>query len=201
MPEKIAQTAETDVLTVDRRLASRLAALALIVGFFLFLVGYFLGKKQAIQEFMSKIEQDSLADQVYASMHALYDVSDTMQVPNESTIAGQENAQGSCDLASQQENAQEMQSKETGKEYIAQIARFPRAKQARQLMQRLKKYGILATIKEQERSTMGGKKSAWYYVMTVPAAKKEELLKTIAKIKKHEPIKDIKIIDNEVQRA
>ncbi len=56
----------------------------LLLSFFLFMGGYFLGQKNAITAFSNKIEQESFSDQIYSSMCSL---SDNGQVEED----GQEN--------------------------------------------------------------------------------------------------------------
>ena len=38
------------------------------------MAGYFLGQKSGVEKFATKMEQDSLADQIYSSLCTLYDV-------------------------------------------------------------------------------------------------------------------------------
>ena len=61
---------------LNQRQLSLLVAGLLALSFFIFISGYFLGKKRAAEEFSYKADQESLADQIYSSMCVLYDAKD-----------------------------------------------------------------------------------------------------------------------------
>jgi len=57
----------------------------IITSFFIFIAGYFLGKKKAVEKFYNKIDQDSLADHIYYSVCSIYDNNNEEAMRQEST--------------------------------------------------------------------------------------------------------------------
>src|SRR3989337_212428 len=63
-----------DLLVFDRRQASIVVATLILIAFFIFISGYFWGKKRAMEQFVDQVSQGSFADQVYyASLYSTYD--------------------------------------------------------------------------------------------------------------------------------
>ena len=79
-----------------RQMSLAVAAL-LALSFFIFMTGYFLGKRKAIQEFSYHVDQESLADQIYSSMCVLYDAKDDNE-DEEEVSEENENAEISKDV-------------------------------------------------------------------------------------------------------
>lgn len=63
---------KSGVFLTSRRV-SWLVSLIVLFCFFIFIAGYFFGKKNAVEKFYHKIEQDSFADHIYYSMCSMYD--------------------------------------------------------------------------------------------------------------------------------
>lgn len=59
-------------IVAERKTLSHIVALALLIGFFIFVSGYFLGKRSATQEFLHQFEQESFADRISHSLHTQY---------------------------------------------------------------------------------------------------------------------------------
>ncbi len=67
---------KSGVFLTSRRV-SWLVSLIVLFCFFIFIAGYFFGKKNAVEKFYHKIEQDSFADHIYYSMCSMYDKGST----------------------------------------------------------------------------------------------------------------------------
>ena len=63
----------TQGLFMHNKQVSLMVASLLMLSFFLFMGGYFLGQKNAIATFSNKIDQESFSDQIYSSMCSLSD--------------------------------------------------------------------------------------------------------------------------------
>lgn len=57
---------------LENRHVSLLLSAIILIGFFVFISGYFFGKKKTVEKFYSKVDQESLADHVYYSVCANY---------------------------------------------------------------------------------------------------------------------------------
>ncbi|MDR3550434.1 MAG: hypothetical protein P4L31_03405 [Candidatus Babeliales bacterium] len=66
----------TQGLFMHSRQVSLIVASLLLLSFFLFMGGYFLGQKNAVRAFSNKIDQESFGDQIYSSMCSLCDNGD-----------------------------------------------------------------------------------------------------------------------------
>src|SRR6266403_1787827 len=82
-------------LFIPNRQLSIVVAVFLFLTFSIFMTGYFLGKKKAVEQFTHEIQQDAFADKVYATVLATEPIQenqlqaiDTLLVANaEETIA------------------------------------------------------------------------------------------------------------------
>lgn len=63
-------------LFMHSRQVSLIVASLLLLSFFLFMGGYFLGQKNAVMAFSNKIDRESFGDQIYSSMCSLCDNGD-----------------------------------------------------------------------------------------------------------------------------
>ena len=62
-----------NLLELNQSQVSGIVACALLGTFFIFMAGYYWGKKSAVEHFSSQFEQDSFADRIYSSMCLLYE--------------------------------------------------------------------------------------------------------------------------------
>ncbi len=124
-------------LIIERHLAHRLGALAILIAVVLIMLGYFWGKKQALEEFIQHIEQESLAEQVYSSISLLY--------PQQYIATTEAEPELSSD---------------------AELARCAQNTQAQKIIQYLLKQGIPATVQERISMTVTGKTVPWYQITT-----------------------------------
>jgi cell division septation protein DedD len=197
---------------LNNRHMSWALSIILLLNFFVFMTGYFLGKKQAVDQLNYKIDQESLTDHVYSSMYALYDTkaqpesSDTIEPEDEvaeADLAIEEPAvEQAVDITAQvqvsdeiPENTAEVTSiQNNGHEYYAQLVGFSSEKAAQQFVKKLAQRDITAHIKQRPSKTAKGRIVHWYQVITESFTKKEELLKLVENIKRRENLHDVRII-------
>lgn len=79
-------------LFITNRHASWAVSLAIIWSFFVFISGYFLGQRAVLEQFATRLEQDSLSDKIYSSLCTLYEVDNEAEVND--TDAASEGEEG-----------------------------------------------------------------------------------------------------------
>jgi hypothetical protein len=182
-----------------------------------FFGGYFWGKRSAALQFMYKIEQDSFADQIYASLCALYDYDPVSQktVPIEITASDhvpeqleeitmssvslvQDSAQGNpaitennCDEATQEISPAQ---KENISTCYAELVGFGAEQSALLFSKKLQKKGYDVAVKKRISTTAKKKKVAWFQVVTSVTHDKDALQEMVDRISQEEKLKGIKII-------
>lgn len=77
-----------------RFLISSCAAFLLIL-FFVFMAGYYWGKKSAIEQLSHQFDQESFADRVYSSMYMMYDAGEEDDEREETPLEMQESERSS----------------------------------------------------------------------------------------------------------
>lgn len=177
---------EFKLMLTMRQLSLAVAGL-LALSFFIFISGYFLGKKKAIQEFSYHVDQESLADQIYSSMCVLYDAKDDneededVQEENE-TIETSKLSEQKEEVAS--ETSQKMVNNQ--KNYKFTLAGFSAAQhdEATKMVARLSKKGFSAQVNEIPSKTSKGKIITWYQVVANVVSGQEDLEVTSQEIAK-----------------
>jgi len=203
---------------LNNRHMSWALSIILLLNFFIFMIGYFLGKKKVIDQLNHKIDQESLTDHVYSSMYALYDnkvqpgISDNAEPGDETTEAEtseEQSVEQAVDAAAQvkvleseealaeespRNVAEVITVKNDGHEYYAQLVGFGNERAAQQFVRKLAQRDITAHIKQRPSRTAKGRTIYWYQVITESFAKKEELLTLVETIKRREKLHDVRII-------
>ena len=192
-------------LVIDRTLVSRLTALTLVAGLFLFIAGYFLGKKQGVHEFLKTFEHESFADQIYTAMHTIYPPESFLaELAAEESADVVDPAHPGVFLPDQADNNAAYNNvaytnvvhnnatrADQEKGYYANVIGFRTRKAAEHFKERLRKKGIDLIIKERQSATLKGKKTIWFQVCTHVYAETLALADVIEHIKKVENIKEI----------
>jgi len=112
---------------LTHRHISWLLSLCIMSSFFIFVAGYFLGKKKAVEKFYNKIDQDSLADRIYYSVCSIYENNDE-KLDQESTEDVQAGQLAVCEEKKSSEVQKEIAQKavigdeKTAKETVQQVA-------------------------------------------------------------------------------
>jgi hypothetical protein len=191
---------QESVFTLNPRNVSAVVALVLAMAFFIFMAGYFLGQKRAAEQFTYRIDQESLADQIYSSVCGLYDDHSEDELDDSDGIEKTEIAH----LVQEQERPQLLVSEESIHSvaeqpasknlYSAQLVGFGTKVAAQKCLNRLASLGYQVAIQERASSSRGGKKVSWYQVVTHQYHDKNALMEDVEKIKKIERIHDVRIV-------
>ena len=178
-----------DILFLDRRQASLIFAGLIAFTFFVFVAGYFWGKKHAVEHLVHRATYDSFADQAYgasltssARCSSEDEHSDKTDSPNSAT-----GELASSSLPQLENNRSEVR-------YGALLAGFGSECRAQQLVDRLMNKGVLTHLKKRWSKTPRGKMVSWYQVETQPYVDRDQLQKLIDKVQKLEKIKNIQIV-------
>ena len=183
-------------LYLNARQTSAVFAGALLLSFLIFMSGFFLGQKKAVDEFSQKVDQESLADQIYSSLCTLYDIkpeedSDEQETSTEQSPEHETNsmpADQSNDVAGSEQPAAEQQKV---RHYYAKLAGFGSPKAAYAFQERLAKKDIVVEIKKIQSRTKKGRVITWYQAITPIFDDELVFLGVIERIKAYERIKDI----------
>ncbi|BDC34560.1 hypothetical protein Noda2021_05180 [Candidatus Dependentiae bacterium Noda2021] len=182
-------------LIIEPRQASALIAGGILVTFLVFISGFFLGQKKALTEFSHKVDQESLADQIYSSLCVLYDVKSEDTNDEQETVASDsiqtlssEGNQESAPLEVAETSEQEPQ---PTKHYYAKLSGFGTQKAALAFQKRLSEKDICVEIKKIQSRTKKGRLVTWYQAITPMFTDELAFLGVIERIKAYERIKDI----------
>ncbi|MBA3953964.1 SPOR domain-containing protein [Candidatus Dependentiae bacterium] len=164
-------------LQLTQQQVSSLIASLLMLSFFIFIGGYYWGKKQAAEVLSSTVQNEFLADKVYTTLQ----------------IARLEEKPEEPDSPSEVEAV-----KTPACKYYAQLGKFSSQRVAQAYIKKLENVGCPATLIEQKSATVQGKNSRlWYQVVTPLYTKQEELKELLNQIREVAHPKDISIITDE----
>ena len=213
-------TPEKDHLYITRKQGTLFGAGILVICLFIFVIGYFLGKKSVMDEFSKKISKDSFVDQVeYAFATQALRQADNDQdedEENEDVVAfDTENETPSQSAPAQNimmdnkpeekaisivpsENSNSISTQTVPSESFcyAKLVGFGTQKAAISFAERLKQQKINVQIKTNISKTAQGKKRIWYQATTPEYSSIASLEQDINKIVKFEHIRkqDVQII-------
>ncbi len=199
---------EKNGLFIPTRQVSACVALAISLLSVVFMTGYFFGKKQMVDQFVVKAEQDSFADQIYASLCALYDQDSesitTMAQRDKTPIVIQEEAiekkasaviqPEKSDIPTQVSIVADSDRGVSSLQYYAQLIGYGTKKAADSFVQKLQKKGVPALVKIRRSQTAQGRKTTWYQVVTKPFSDRKALELLTQSIAHDEKIKGIRVI-------
>lgn len=204
-------------LTISNRHATWGVSLAIIWSFFVFISGYFLGQRTILEQFATRLEQDSLSDKIYSSLCTLYEVDNEAEVTD--TDASSEGEDVQSDTDQEQKTEEHLLVDQTGalsgvkvaqegvspvksvvtdakkKSYYAPLAGFGSAEHAYAFAQRCTKKNIKVVVKKKPSKSSKGRTHYWYQVVTHPYDDKKTLMGAIDTIKRAEHIRDIQILE------
>lgn len=194
---------------LNNRHMSWALSIVLLLLFFVFIVGYFIGQRKGIDQLNHKIDQESLTDHVYSSMYALYDgkvkpeASDNVEPGEENDLNSDEPAlDQTIDVTAEVKPVEQTAKADSNTaapktnehEYYAQLVGFSSARTAQQFVQKLAQRDITAHIKQRPSKTAKGRIVHWYQVITETFTKKEDLIMLVEDIKRREKLHDVRII-------
>lgn len=168
-----------DHFIVSRKTLSHIVSFLLLAGFLIFLVGYLLGKRKAMQEFSEIHKQNLFGEHV---LQAFADMQPVQQASSDHEVVSYVN--------------QESQEKPSDKLY-AQLVSFGTPHGAQEVVNRLQRNGINTTIIKHKATVphaKGTKVVHWYQVVTDSYSSPEELQTVVAGIKKIVKLHDIRIV-------
>ena len=176
---------------LDRKQINQTIAVAIVVGIFLFLGGYFWGQHTAIDQVLNAVERDSFADQIYYSMcpanEAKEENTDTADTADEET---EEQAPSE---AQPQETPQPQVAE--SKKFFGELAGFGTHQNAQRCAHRLEQKGFKVQVVKRISKSARGRTVAWYQVTTEDFADKAIAEQTIARMKALERLGDVKILE------
>ncbi|GMU19392.1 MAG: hypothetical protein AMXMBFR12_05840 [Candidatus Babeliales bacterium] len=182
--------------SLNQKQMSLLLASILAFSFFIFISGYFLGKKRAAEEFSYKADQDSLADHIYSSMCVLYETKDDSEdseenEPDTEISENLENQKKSEEISPEAENLVTVQETSDPK-YFAELAGFSSSTLAegKNMLNRLKARGFDVKMIERVSQNSTGESCTWHQIITGSYSHKEDVQKIASEIARLEHIKE-----------
>lgn len=185
-------------LFLNNRQVSWAVAVIVLLSFFVFITGYFLGKRKAVEAFSHTVDQHSFADQIYTSMCSLYDAptsdNSVKEEPSQKealiTLAAQETALEKPEPETTTKQSAQVPSKQ----YMAQLIGFGTQKAAEQFKNRLCKNDMPVKIIKRQSKTAKGKVTTWYQAVTHKYDDKHKLETIVDQIAKKERLKGTRIV-------
>lgn len=215
------QYTQNNCLSLTPRQVSWVVSAFLLLSFFIFIAGYFLGQQRAITDFGGKIEQESLADAISASLYSRGDIKgnnndqadEEMQVePVSKTVDGDLLEKEAVQPGSESRHEQVGHTSELAtsvvqpevlektdivaadsRRYYAELIGFGTEQAAQAFVKRVKKSGIVVVSKKRLSKTARGKKIVWYQVVTEPYADQTALRDVVALLEKKEHLNGVSI--------
>jgi hypothetical protein len=183
---------DKDSLIIDRKQASRIVSASLLCAFFIFISGYFWGKKKAVEELTSSFEQQAISDKLNISNINSF----SPEVAQEKMQAVNDNDKEVI-LTKQEDELQNLN--EARELFVAQLCGFGTKKAAQQMIDRLKKAGITTILvmresKPANKNISNRKMIQWYQVLSEQYADKNQLAALVDAVKRLEKIHDVQIV-------
>jgi SPOR domain len=192
-------------LFVPNRQLSVVVAILLLLAFSIFMTGYFLGKRKAVEQFTQNMQQDAIADKIYttvlqasskasacaeATKDKTEDIADTLLVTHADENVATSPLLSHEEVAAVQHVGADL---EKTQHYYAQLIGFGTEKAAQSFVKKLSAKGIETEVKKRASKTVKGHTSYWYQVVTAQYSRKDDLLHLVDKLIKEENIKDARI--------
>lgn len=192
---KMCHCLDNEGLFVPNRQLSIVVAVCLLLGFSVFMAGYFLGKKKSVEQFTEKLQQEAFADKIYTTVLCTPQ-EDQQPTKDMLLVTSEDDSNAPSQLVSFNEPAfvqQEVSSQlnSTGDtRYYAQLIGFGTEKAAQLFVKKLAAKGIETDVKKRMSKTVKGNTSYWYQVVTTQYSNKDDLSALVDKLAKEENIKD-----------
>ena len=206
----------TNGFFITKRQASSVSAIIIFLFLCIFISGFFLGKKNAIEEFSNKVLNGSFADQARYSFYSLYggnpaaEESEEQEYEEEqSELIDSETQKRNEALfeeiaknVAQKENnllnviSPELKNNINGTErYSAELIGFGTHEAAEQFVKKAQKKGYNVFIRQRKSVTSKNKSARnWYQVVTDEFDDKSKLMDLVEKIKITERLHDVKLV-------
>ena len=185
---KVCHCSDSQGLFVPNRQLSVAVAAFLFLAFSIFMAGYFLGKKKAVEQFTERMQQDAFADQIYTTV--LSTTQDLQPATNSLLVASFNDDVVPSQLVSHDEIVLDNAVLENNAQhYYAQLIGFGTEKAAQLFVKKLSVKGIETEVKKRISKTVKGHSSYWYQVVTTAYTNKSDLSELVDRIAKEENIK------------
>lgn len=181
MPEK-----DQKIIEFSQQRASHIIAGLLVCAFFIFIAGYYWGKKTSIETLTEQLVQDSLADKMLCAFCCLNDESD-----NKAATIETETQDDTSKIA---QEAAQPDKNQSPKLYYAQLAGFGSLKAAKKCEADLHRNGYNVKSVERHSQTAKGQTRTWYQLVTENESNKEILIEKVDRIKRLAKLQGVKIV-------
>lgn len=165
--------AYNSALYLSNRQVSWLIASLILLSFFIFIAGYFLGQRKAVEH---QVELSTLHSMIPVHQNR----PDPIVAP---AVAYAPTIEGMLEDELSNEQL-----------YKAQLIGFGTLRAAHQFVDRLQQKNMPVRVQERHSKTAQGKEVIWYQVTTELFNDKQELMTFVERIKKEERLKDIRIV-------
>jgi hypothetical protein len=155
------------ILYLTNRQVSWLTASIVVLAFCIFIAGYVLGQKKALEEY------SSTGKGIFSSSYV--------------QVEGNKNPL-------EDELSASLNHESASKQYYAQLIGFGTLRAADKFAERLQQKNFPVKVVEKHSKTAQGKKIIWYQVVTETFDKKDDLIVFTQKIEKEERLNDIRIV-------
>jgi hypothetical protein len=208
--EKKCMCAGKEGLFLEKTVLNRLFAVAIVCALFIFVAGYFWGKKTATDQLITAIEKDSFADQIYYSMCSIYDQKDddgaepdvvsgeeegegTDAQENGSAVSAPEEKESSTVTPAAAAPKPKIAQKPT-KRYQANLAGFGSQQAAQQFVATLSKNNIKTKICKRSSKTARGRAVNWYQVVSDEYTDKVAFTQMVKNAKRCGKLRDVGVV-------
>lgn len=214
-PRNSYMSSHKDQIILTQRQASMIMASMIIVSLFIFITGYFLGKRTVINDFSSQVTQTALHDQIdylltSQSLQSSKDDDVSLQenqepdevphvhVVNQASISSEKiqidsdlssSAVKNSEIASHKKDAVITNALQSDRQYACLIG-FGTKTAANAFVARLKKHHISVILKTVISKTASGKTRTWFQAITPTYDSAKELQDVVNKVKRLEHIRD-----------
>lgn len=189
--DKCLCASDNGLFILNRQLSIVVAGL-LFLFFSFFIVGYFLGKRSAAEQFTQKMCQESFPDQIYTSVISAHE-----EIKNESSVIPEKMAQTDTEVSDISPvlslGEQSEGNNVTKSAYYAQLIGFGTEKAAQKFVQKLALKNVETFVKKRTSKTAKGRTIYWYQVVTPPYNDKDELSSLINRLAKEEKLSGVYI--------
>ncbi len=179
-------------LLAPRRQASFVAAAAMLLCTLIFMLGYLIGQKHVVDQFVCCLEERSFAEQVYASLHTAGGEYRTQDLVSAGTTT-QDVITSSNEVIAENEITP-VAAFTDDKHYYAQLIGFRTQQSAYTFADRLRGCGIPVLVRRRISSTARGTERHWYQVVSEPYQDRNELENLVDRVSGKEKLKGVRIL-------
>ncbi len=198
---QLCHCADNQGLFIPNRQLSAIVAVILLLAFSLFMAGYFLGKRKAVEQFTQDMQQDAVADRIYTTLLSTSSFAeatkDTQLTSDALLVTHGDETPAASSLMSQEivvaAATNDILLDAQSQSYYAQLIGFGTEKAAQLFVKKLLAKGIETEVKKRVSKTVKGNTSYWYQVVTAQYTNKDDLLHLVDKLTKEENIKDARV--------